>query len=694
MSPAPLTPASLGERPFNRSLGIPYSPQYQDLYHPEAGAWAQAEEVFLRGNGLPARWQGCSRFVILETGFGLGNNFVATWAAWRRDPARCERLVFISIEKHPLRRDDLARVHRERTETRDTDEARELSNRLIQAWPPLTPGWHTLDFDEGSLDPAQPRARVSLLLGLGDVAELLPGLVASVDAFYLDGFAPSRNPDMWDPRWLARLGRWAAPQATAATWSVARPLRDALTQAGFRVDRLPGFGSKRDRISATYQPRFKPPPLPGGLWPEPPGAARHAIVIGAGLAGCASAWALTREGWRVTLMDRHDTPAGEASGNPGGLFHSIVHGSDGLHARAHRAAALHTFGVLAPWIAAGKVRGQCEGLLRLDEQLDCAEATGLLARLALPPDHVRWMDRAEASAVSGLPVGSGGWWFTQAGWVNPADYARQLLIDAQASGLLTWHGGACAHKLIQAPSGPWQVLDAQGQVLAEAGVVVLAQALGVNELLANSPALAHSGAVPLSASRGQITQLRTAQWPGLRMPRMPVAGSGYVLPLDADSLLCGATTHLDDPSPALRPEDHAHNLEQARRLGALPGGSGEQGMPPGLNGRVGWRAATPDRLPLIGALPLKAADGARQRDQARLIPRHRNDQGGLYLLTGLGSRGITWSALAGRLIAHWVTGAPCPVSSDLRDALDPARFEARLARVSSRAAPSPSRDPC
>src|SRR5690606_19556758 len=121
---------------------------------------------------------------------------------------------------------------------------------------------------------------------------------------------------------------------------------------------------------------------PGGLWPEPPGARRHAIVIGAGLAGCAAAWALTREGWRVTLMDRHAASAGEASGNPGGLFHSIVHGSDGVHARAHRTAALHTFGVLAPWVAAGKVQGQCEGLLRLDEQQDAAEAASLLERLA------------------------------------------------------------------------------------------------------------------------------------------------------------------------------------------------------------------------------------------------------------------------------------------------------------------------
>lgn len=680
MSAAPLMPATLGERPLNRSPGIPYSPQYEDLYHPEAGAWAQAEQVFMQGNGLPTRWQGRHRFVILETGFGLGNNFLATWAAWRRDPQRCERLIFISIEKHPLVRADLARVHDERIESSRAEEARALAARLVQAWPPLTPGLHTLDFDEPHLDAARPGARVSLMLCLGDVTELLPGLVASVDAFYLDGFAPSRNPEMWDPRWLTRLGRWAAHGATAATWSVARPLREALSKAGFQVSRNPGFGSKRDRISAVYAPHFQPPPLPGGLWPEPSAPDRHAVVIGAGLAGCAAAWALTREGWRVTLMDRRDAPAGEASGNPGGLFHSIVHGSDGVHARAHRTAALHAFGVLAPWIATGQVRGQCLGLLRLDAHQKDAEAAALLERLNLPPDHVRWLDRAEASALSGVPLDTGGWWFAQAGWVNPADYARKLMAEAQSTGLLTWRGGTCVDRLDRAASGHWQVLDAQAQVLAEAGVVVLAQAMGVQELLGRSPALAGCAMPPLSASRGQITALQASSWPGARMPRIPVAGNGYVLSLDPETMLCGATAHLDDATPHLRAEDHAHNLHQAQRLGALPAGSPDGLQPCALSGRVGWRASTPDRLPLVGALPLKAADGMRQRDQARLIPRQRSEQGGIFLMTGLGSRGITWSALAGRLLAHWVAGTPCPLPSDLRDALDPGRFEARLAR--------------
>lgn len=168
------------------------------------------------------------------------------------------------------------------------------------------------------------------------------------------------------------------------------------------------------------------------------------------------------------------------------------------------------------------------------------------------------------------------------------------------------------------------------------------------------------------------------------MPRIPVAGSGYVLALDDKTLLCGATSHADDLTAQVRAEDHRHNLRQAHRLGALPDWPPAQDLPPGVTGRVGWRATTPDRLPLVGALPLKPAPGVRPPDQSRLIPRLRDKHGGIYLMTGLGSRGITWSALAGRLLAHWVTGSPCPLEADLRDALDPARFEARLARAQAR----------
>jgi tRNA 5-methylaminomethyl-2-thiouridine biosynthesis bifunctional protein len=694
--------AELGESPRGHGPHVPYAPLYDDLYHSEFGAWAQAREVFLQGNDLPSRWQGPAgrrrqRFVILETGFGLGNNVLATWAAWRADPQRCEHLVFISIEKHPLSREDLCAMHARHGQVDGEAEGVTLSHRLIQAWPPLTPGLHTLTFDEADLADAAVDHRapfhVTLLLALGDVKEMIPTLMASVDAFYLDGFSPSRNPDMWDPHWISRLNRLAAPGATAATWTVARPVRDALTQAGFVVTRAEGFGSKRDRIQARYEPRFQAPPPAGGLWPSPdlglaPSDADrpHAVVIGSGLAGAAAAWALCREGWRVTVLDQHPAPAQEASGNAGGLFHSIVHGEDGIHARAHRAAALQTAALASGWMKAGKVAGQCEGLLRLDDAMNTEEAHGLLRKLNLPADHVTWLDQTAARAWSGADVPSGGWLFQQGGWLAPGDFVRAMLAQAQATGRLTWQGSAEVASIQQASGGLWQAMASDGRVLAQGHSLVLANAHGCQSLLSSLPEALAVASMPMGRVRGQISRLASKAQPVPSTLARPVAGSGYALPLTGGEVLCGATSHHHDEDPQIRDADHSHNLQQARRLGVWglqdDAQSSSGALPDGIQGRVGWRATTPDRLPLVGALPLPLSalhelPKPVRLEQPRLIPRRRATQGGLFILSGLGSRGITWSVLAGRLLAHWVTGSPCPVEADLRDAMDPARWLSR-----------------
>lgn len=647
----PIVPAELAWTPAADGTPLPTAPAFGDVYHAAAGAFAQARHVFLAGNGLPGRWAGRERFVILETGFGLGNTFLATWAAWRDDPTRCARLIFVSLDKHPPRQTDLRRAH-------EASEAPELARQLIDAWPPLTPNLHTLSFEGG---------RVQLILGFGDIAELLPALVLQADAFYLDGFAPARNPVMWAEPLLRRLGRLAAPGATAATWSAARGVRDALAAAGFTVERAPGFAGKRDMTVARFEPRYQAAAPAGGLLT--PSCERQALIIGAGLAGCAAAWALAEQGWASTLVDAAAGPAQAASGNAGGLFHAIVHGEDGLHARSHRAAALATAALVAPWLRAGELAGSSGGLLRLERKMEDSQAALLLQRQGWPVETLQWLGTEQARQRTGLPVACGGWWFGQAGWLSPAGYARALLARSGARFL----GGRPVARL-QRHGGVWTALDADGRCLAEAPVAVVATAHRAAELLrpwTDAP-------LPLTAVRGQVSLL-PAGLPGMALPRHPVAGAGYALALPDGRLLCGATTQHDDADPAVRTADHEHNLAQAVRLGALDPGALAAARA-AAQGRVGWRAVTPDRLPMVGAVPLGPPPGTRA-DQPRLIPRLRDEHGGLYLLTGLGSRGITWAALAGRLLASWVSGAPCPVEADLRDAVDVGRWTARAGQA-------------
>ena len=640
--------------------GVPCSPEFGDRYHPRQGALAQAQQVFLGGNGLPARWHGRDRFVILETGFGLGNNFLATWRAWLDDAERCEQLHFISIEARPLCRADLAGLPRD-------EELAPLASQLTAAWPPLTCNLHRLAFEAG---------RVQLLLAFGDVAAWLPQIAASVDAFYLDGFAPAKNPGMWESRLFKAMARLAAPEATAATWSVARPVREGLGAAGFEISLVPGSGGKREITVAQFAPRFSPRGSARRGMATVERAHRSAprepvAIVGGGLAGCAVAWALAEQGRPSMLFERGAELAGEGSGNAAGIFHAIVHRHDGRHARFHRAAAFEARHSVATASATYGVRGSIAGLLRIEPRAaNAAELQATLDRLGLPADLVRAVSPDEGSALAGLAVAAPAWYFPGGGWVDPHGLA--LSYVARAAGRSAVRCGT-EIAAIRRDGDRWLLLDGSGRIAATADIVVLANAGAAIDLLGGP-------AWPVARTRGQISSVPAGDWPAARPLRLPVAGSGYLLPAVDGRLWFGASSQEDDADPRLRAGDHGDNVARLAGLLASP--------PPiditGLDGRVGFRWSSADRLPLIGAVPLEAVGAALglgseavatspRPDQPRFAPRAP----GLFAFIGLGSRGIAASALGGQIVASWITGAPMPIEADLLDAIDPARFASR-----------------
>lgn len=635
--------------------GVPHAPDFGDVYHSRAGARGQARHVFLAGNGLPQRWAGRDDFTILETGFGLGGNFLATWQAWREDPRRPRRLHYIGIEKHPPTTDQLRQLQ---ARGPANDEGwRRQADALIEAWPSLTPNLHALDLEGGQL---------RLLLAFFDVRAVLPELIARVDAFYLDGFAPSRNPAMWEPRVIKALGRLAAPGATAATWSVARPLREALATAGFEVHKAPGFEGKREMTVARHAPRTGVRAAPLRLAGARP---RRVAIVGAGLAGCAAAEALVALGLECSLIETHPAPAREASGQAAGLYHGVVTPEDGPHARFNRAAALaaaRAYAGLPGWRTAGLLRQVDDG-----GSVDAMRAR--LQRLGLPPDHVQALDADAAGEQAGLRLERPAWWFPQGGAVSAAEVAADGL--RAAGDALRWIGDTRVDRLAHA-SGAWHLLDAAGRVIERADAVVLANAADALRLLGTDAAAC---AWPLERSRGQTSSIDLGTWQaaGWPLPRCALAGSGYLLPPRDGRLLFGASSRTVGPDDVdARPQDpeHHHNLQ---RLGTL------LGRPPPawqslVQGRVGWRLATDDRLPLVGALPDVQAwpPSGRPADQPRLLPR----QPGLYVLTALASRGLSWAPLAARALAAWIAGQPMPLESSLLDAVDAGRHLCRQQR--------------
>jgi len=614
-----------------------------------------AGEVYLAGNGLPTRWAGRDRFVVLDTGFGVGNRFLAAWQTWREDPHRSERLTYVGIDPHPPRLEDLAQAHARSLHP-------DLAALLQEAWPPLTANLHPLQFDGG---------RVRLLLGWGDAGHVLRQLELRFDALFLDTPMLRQEPATDETHFVKALARRAAPGATAASQGVSATLHDALVSAGFEVQTSPGASEQTRFTTARFAPRFHPR---GAARSEVACAsatagARRAVVVGAGLAGAWVAHELAGLGWQVTVLDRHAQPASETSGNPAGLFHGTVHEGDGPYARLFRAAALLAQRRLRPLINSGQVPGQLKGLLRLERHADAeARMRSLLDDQGLPDDYLQAFDAAQARERSGVPLAHAAWFYPGGGWIAPPELVRHLLRTPGVH----FEGGADVAQLSQAGT-VWRLLDAHQAPLAEAPVVVLAHGDGTMALTAAMGL----DPWPLTRIRGQVTVWPAVQ--GAAVPlALPVAGDGYALPLPDGGLLCGATSSDGDDEAPLRQSDHFANLARLERLTGLQGISAAAATSPGrLGGRVGWRLQAADRLPVVGPVPLPKADWPPGRhDQTRLVPRVP----GLYVATAFGARGLTLAPLAAALLAAQINGDPWPLENDLVEAIDPARWQVRQVR--------------
>jgi tRNA 5-methylaminomethyl-2-thiouridine biosynthesis bifunctional protein len=226
--------------------GSPHSPRFNDRYRSRTGGLAQALTVFVAACGLPLRWRGRDEFTVLETGFGLGLNFLATWAAWEADAQRCERLHFVSVEAYPVAAADIVRNALAPGAPDDANPQLQvrlpvLAQELAQAWQNLQPGLQQLDFAQG---------RVRLTLAVGDVLTVLGELDCVADAVYLDGFSPALNPAMWSFATLQAVARRCRAGTTLASYSVALDVRESLKQLGFSVRKRPGLPPKRHRLEA------------------------------------------------------------------------------------------------------------------------------------------------------------------------------------------------------------------------------------------------------------------------------------------------------------------------------------------------------------------------------------------------------------------------------------------------------------
>lgn len=599
--------AELGERD-----GQPFAQTFADIYYNPADGIAESEHTFLAGNDLFARFDALGRgnFTIAETGFGTGLNFFLT-ARHFLERTRQGRLTYISAEKYPIAPESLARIQRDFP-------CPELRAAFLRQNPQNHPGFHLLHL----------HPRIDLLLLLGDAAALYHEVDAQVDAWYLDGFAPAKNPDLWTDALWQEMARLSYEGTTAATFTAARVVRDGLASAGFHVERASGFGRKRHMLRARCQmPR---PAAPVWYDRAPPQAdGRPVAVIGAGIAGSATAQRLAASGRCVHLYHNAGqyppasaVPVAIPYLNPG-----IVDSPERLY---HLTAWHHAWRSLRELArAAPSVFTPCP-IHRLAE--DDSRHETLFAQGLLSDQHWQLTNGILSDRQSGIvhmPE------LCAALVDHPHIETFSLALDALQRTAQGWHIGGHEYASVVLACG-WQTA-----LLPEA--------------------YARDAIRPL---RGQGTLFR-----GLT-PDAVYCVEKTLIPL-ADGVYAGASYQPNDSDTMPRTTDCDANAAFARHL--YP----QADLRDALD-FTGIRAASRDYMPLVGGVAASATlarDYAPWRKDARRIIRAAPDYlPGLYVHAGLGSKGATHAFLNAGLIAAQISGSPLPLPRSLLAHLVPARF--------------------
>ncbi len=646
---------------------VPMSSRFGDLYYSRDGDLDEARHVFLDGCGLPGAWRSGETFTICELGFGTGLNFLVTWEAWQRARLKNARLHYIAVEGFPLLQSELGEALLAWPQLRTTVRG------LMRVYPQPQRGFHRVfpkvhgDDDSSSL---------TLTFLFGEALDMLGQLEARVDAWFLDGFAPDKNPDMWRADVFAQLPRLSHTQSggtRVATYSAAGSVREGLAHAGFEVAKAPGFGHKREMVRGRFIGGLKIEPLLQPWFAQPPsahGAGGHAAIIGAGVAGTSVAFALNRRGWRTTLIDRHKTIAAETSGNPMGILVPRLTAATNAHdGRFYAAAWRFVLDVLEEISDSSltMLGDRCGALQLATDDAEAARQKSIVAAAMLPEPLLFQVTAKEASEIAGCAVPYGGLYFPQGGWLRPRAYCAALAQKSHT--LLDVDAVSLAHS-----GGFWKIADGAGRVQVQADVVILANGLGAGTV-------PDTAWLPLVARRGQISMTPPTNMSAAL--RAVLSFGPYITPPYHGAHYIGATFDTADPAQTFgdisaNPADDIRNI--AAINAALPDMlAAEATIPP--HHRAAIRCTSPDHLPMAGPVP---DQGAYLRDFAEM--RHGHPwakypeaayQAGLYVLTALGSRGLTAAPMAGEVLAAHITGEPWPLERDLMTALHPARFLVR-----------------
>ncbi|MCK4833969.1 MAG: bifunctional tRNA (5-methylaminomethyl-2-thiouridine)(34)-methyltransferase MnmD/FAD-dependent 5-carboxymethylaminomethyl-2-thiouridine(34) oxidoreductase MnmC [Gammaproteobacteria bacterium] len=639
--------------------GQPYSELYDDIYYSsddseDISGESEFQHVFFRNNDLPDRWQGRRDFVVAELGFGSGLNCILTIREWLNHCAECGEdkiLHYIAIEKHPLSAESIV------TLLNRYPELKPLCDELVEDYPPAVEATHCRRLFDN---------RVVIHYKFMDVRDALANSLLGVDAWFLDGFSPAKNPDMWSPELFSMIAKNSRAGSTCSTYTCAGFVRRNLQASGFVVSKVPGYGKKREMLAAVLPAtqsddragrsfKYKDEP-----WFELPQkaqtAVKDAVIVGAGIAGLSLAYALVQRGWTVTLIDKHGDIGKEASSNPAPIVYPRLSINNDVDTKFFTAAycyALYAFKTLQNksqqrfWFD--------DGLLQLTDKERIAK---ILKKFQFNSDFISILDEMIEGAVAKeetqVVVN-----YATAGVVLPVILCD--VLKKQCSNKLTIIEAEVTD--INHDGNRWQCLHDSG-LIKESEVLVIANGVGINDLSLPSK-------FPVEAIRGQVVELNENKTSC--QIRKTLNADIHITPVINGKHYLGATYVRNCDRLDVCHEDNRKLLESLNKL--YPDLFKEDDY---SDAWVGFRTTSKDRVPIVGAVPDESYFNEEYADirhgsaaKTYLAARHLD---GLYISAAHGSRGFTSSFLSAEIIASQIAGEPLPVDKKVMDYLSPSRF--------------------
>lgn len=644
-----------------RADGSPYSEHFNDFYFDTESGFLQSEHVFLLGNQIKQRLTDATdRFVIAETGFGTGLNFLITLLYYHtlQNTSELANLHFVSTEKYPLTKTQLQKS------LNSLPQISEMAKLLLDVYPA-----DNMQLIEGNtINMSFLDGKVSVELLIGDSTQSYKTYNTRkkpiVDAWYLDGFSPAKNPEMWQDALFDEIARLSKPQTTISTFTVAGHVRRNLTRVGFRVEKTSYEGSKEEILAGKFQ---QDPNTRKGYQLRPTIIKpQHVTMIGGGLASACAAYALTKKGIKVTLYCKDSKVGQGASSNHIGALYPLVH---------QQQDEISSFYQQAFWHALDFYNGLTKDGYHFDHDwcglLEVSYKDALKKRQetfegspAWSKNYIHSVKKEQAQLIANMPLDHGGLYIPKAGWIAPQQLVTQLLKAAQDTGRCRIENWVEVKKITQVGDKNWQLTTNEKPIKAE--VLVLC---GGAELIP----IDYVNTLPLTSVRGQISEVK----PSSKSENLStvICHKGYLTPQNKGRHCIGASFVKNNSCKEPTKEEDLYNLNMLEKC--LPGLTNWQ-QSDIYGSKARSRCMTPDHLPVVGAMPNidkhKEIYAHLSKDKNWRFKTPAPTLNNLYILSGLGARGLCSAPLLADILTADLSNTPYPVDTEQLFNLSANRF--------------------